>query len=257
MERFTSLSDAPMRLLGGMPAARRLLEKLHVRKEWEAANPEIAALMNEAFAEDDARTKAAELAERYQEAAKGAPLSLPRLGVPRVVLRALRTPQAKPALSAAKEWWLSGKVLLLLQGGVGSGKTTAAAWVLAKQLERESASARPSGGTVVDAAMFVTAPEFNGLSDYHPESRVWLERLCRCGVLVLDDLGTERMGDGELSCVQRLISERHSAGRRTVLTSNLTAEVFHARYGERVADRIRESGMVRGSGKESLRRAAP
>jgi hypothetical protein len=147
--------------------------------------------------------------------AAGAPATLNKLGVPRPVSHALSAPRATPALAAAKEWWLSGRPVLLLLGGVGSGKTTGAAWVLLRQLEREAGVTHPSGGHPVDPAMFATAPEFNGLSDYHPESRAWLERLCRCTLLVLDDLGTERMGDGELSCVQRVISERHATNRRT------------------------------------------
>lgn len=248
----TSSSEGPVRARA-FPRIRALMDQLSARRAWEAANPELAAAWTEALAEDDTRTKALDLAVRQAALASGAPATLNRLGVPRPVSHALSAPRATPALAAAKEWWLSGKPVLLLLGGVGSGKTTAAGWVLLRQLEREAGVTHPSGGHPVDPAMFATAAEFNGLSDYHPESRAWLERLCRCALLVLDDLGTERMGDGELSCVQRVIGERHATGRRTVLTSNLTAEAFRARYGERVADRIREVGMVKGSGKTSLR----
>jgi hypothetical protein len=251
----TSGSEGPVRARA-FPRIRALMDQLSARRAWEAENPELAAAWTEALAEDDTRGKALDLARRQAAMAAGAPATLNKLGVPRPVSHALSAPRATPALLAAKEWWLSGRPVLLLLGGVGSGKTTGAAWVLLRQLEREAGVTHPSGGHPVDPAMFATAPEFNGLSDYHPESRAWLERLCRCTLLVLDDLGTERMGDGELSCVQRVISERHATNRRTVLTSNLTAAAFVARYGERVADRIRESGTVRASaepGQQSLR----
>lgn len=237
--------------IGAFPTFRRLMDRMNARKSWEQANPEIAAEWNAALLDDDAFERAKEIVQKQAEASNGAALA--RLGLPRPILRALRAPKPSPALVAAKEWWLTGKPVLLLRGGVGSGKTFAGAWVLLRQLEREAVAKRPSGGSSWDAAMFCTAPEFNGLSDYHPEARAWMERLCRCGVLVLDDLGTERMGDGELSCVQRVIGARHAGERRTVITSNLSADLFKARYGERVADRIREVGLVRDSGTTSLR----
>lgn len=251
----TSSFDAEMKHLGGLPAVRRWMERYRERKTWEAAHPELATAWNAALEEDDVRTKARELAQKQTEAAHGAPATLARLGVPKPVAAALRAPRGSPALVAAKAWWLSGKPVLLLLGGVGSGKTTAAAWVLLRQLEREVGVQRPSGGQPVDVAMFATAAEFNGLSDYHPESRAWLERLCHCQLLVLDNLGAERMGDGELSCVQRVIGERHATGRRTVLTSDMSGDAFRSRYGERVVDRIREAGMVKASGQASLRTA--
>lgn len=252
METSGSRQPAPLRAL---PRLKQLMADLAARKAWETAHSELAAAWTSALAEDDAWTRAREAAVRQTAVAQGAPATLARLGVPKWAATAAAHPGSTPAMAAAKEWWLSGKAFLLLLGGVGSGKTTAAAWCLVRHLERAISQPQPSGGLPVDAAMFATAPEFNGLSDYNSEGRAWLDRLCRCQMLVLDDLGTERMGDGELSCVQRIVSERHASGRRTVLTSNLTSEVFRQRYGERVADRIREVGVVKGSGQQSLRRA--
>lgn len=250
MEPSTLLSD--WKEPSQSTAVQRLFTHLKARRAWEEANPELAEAWGAALKEDHDRVVARELAAEVARA----PSQLAKLGVPRPVLRALWMPEKTLALEAARDWWASGEALLLLCGGVGSGKTTAAAWCLLKRMEQEAANPKPSGGVPIEPGMFVTAPEFNGLSDYSPEARAWMERLSRCGLLVLDDLGTERMGDGELSCIQRLVGERHAADRRTVLTTNLSGEAFKKRYGERVADRIRESGIVKGSGKESLRKPA-
>lgn len=250
MELSTFKSEP--RRVGDMPRVRALLELLAARREWEAANPELAAAWSAALAEDAARTDAAEKAT--QAALAGSPRILQRLGVPRQAVDALVAPGATVALGAAKAWWLSGRPVLLLLGGVGSGKTTAAAWVLSKHLER--VGAQPSG-TTREPAMFSTAQELDGASGFRQDFREWLERLCHCGLLVLDDLGTERLGDGEQGAIQRIVTQRIATGRRTVLTANLDAAAFRERYGERLADRIRESGQVKGSGTTSLRGRGP
>src|SRR5690606_41573051 len=53
-----------------------------------------------------------------------------------------------------------------------------------------------------------------------------------------------------------LIDDRHEMRRPTVITSNLSPEEFRQRYGERIADRIRQMGLVVLCVGESLRRKA-
>lgn len=248
----SSNSKSEPQRIGNMPRVRALLALLEARREWEARNPELTVAWNAAIEEDGARTDAATAAHQRHLAAPRHVLG--RLGVPRQALDALAFPRATTALQAAKGWWLSGQAVLLLLGGVGSGKTTAAAWALARQLERTGA--QPSG-TMWEPAMFVTAQELDGASGYRSDFREWQERLCHCGLLVLDDLGTERLGDGEQGAIQRVVTQRIATGRRTVLTANLDAAAFRERYGERLADRIRESGQVKGSGTASLRGQRP
>ena len=133
-----------------------------------------------------------------------------------------------------------GKTLLLL-GDAGCGKTWAAGAVLAQ-----------SGGVFLRAA---------DLSRPMPDD-VRRRTLYHGGVVVVDDLGTEHLGESQyaLSVVDELVTARHDAGRATLLTSNLAADCdrqtvrcgrcVRDRYGERLWSRARVVEV----GGEDLRR---
>ena len=122
-----------------------------------------------------------------------------------------------------------GKTLLLL-GDAGCGKTWAAGAVLAQ-----------SGGVFLRAS---------DLSRPMPDD-VRRRTLYHGGVVVVDDLGTEHLGESQyaLSVVDELVTARHDAGRATLLTSNLLADCARVtmrcgrcvrdRYGERLWSRAR------------------
>jgi DNA replication protein DnaC len=143
---------------------------------------------------------------------------------------------------------------LVLLGGAGSGKTLAAAWVLGEWLAAHAQWTAPSGAQVADIGLFANAGEFSGMADFNANDRAWFERLAKCGLLVLDDLGAERLGEMELGMVQRLLMSRHAKGLRTVITSNLDAAKLAERYGDRVVDRMREVARVVDAGSVSLRK---
>jgi len=86
-----------------------------------------------------------------------------------------------------------------------------------------------------------------------------VEPLFTADRLVVDDLGQEYLDkSGFLSAlIDEIVSERHRRRLPTVLTSNVTAEEFLARYGRRVVDRIAASGGMVACGGESMRRRAP
>jgi DNA replication protein DnaC len=60
--------------------------------------------------------------------------------------------------------------------------------------------------------------------------------------MVIDDLGVEYLDKNGnfLQRLDELIDERYSNYRQTIITTNLNVKAFKERYGERVADRIRE-----------------
>ena len=97
------------------------------------------------------------------------------------------------------------------------------------------------GGPAELRPRFVDVSRFSRSSRYDDEQMGPLER---CSMLAIDDLGME-YADAKgsfLSLLDGLVNARYAASLRTVITTNLGAGAFRERYGERVADRIREVG---------------
>ncbi len=184
------------------------------------------------------------------------------------------------ALDAARAWaGTNGTGALLLLGPRGTGKTVAASWALTAcattrfhrcfcdacngvEATRDCLIEEAHPGRVVDErlaahhGLFVKAGELCSALHRPGGEELW-SRARRVRVLVIDDLGREYSDQHGrwLSELDLLIDDRHEARLRTVLTGNLTPEEFKARYGERIADRIRQDGRVCICNGESLRRS--
>jgi DNA replication protein DnaC len=134
--------------------------------------------------------------------------------------------------AAATRWlrdYAGGKRCnLAILGPVGSGKTWTACAVARVLLLRATVpvtvvtaseflqSLRPAqGGLDVDMMQFVTAP-----------------------VMVLDDLGTERLTEWAEEQLDRLAHDRSHNARPTVITSNLTPSQLKERYSRRTIERL-------------------
>lgn len=150
------------------------------------------------------------------------------------------------ATKAVAELSLSRPVLLLC-GSPGCGKTLASVRGLGDALEHSA----------VTSGLFVKSFELSRLSMFAPEDKARMASLSRTRFLILDDLGAEMLHDGMRPMLDELIDARYQNGSRTILTTNLDPQAFKARYGERIADRIREVGRVVLCGDKSLRRAQP
>lgn len=141
---------------------------------------------------------------------------------------------------AVKTWVATDESLLVLAGTAGCGKTTAAAvWSLMAD--------RP--------ALFLKASRFATTSRYDSDERA---RWSKAQRLVLDDLGAEYLDakGSFLVDLDELVDAFYSDRRRLLITTNCTPTEFKARYGERVADRIREAGTWISVGSGSLRKKA-
>jgi DNA replication protein DnaC len=137
-------------------------------------------------------------------------------------MRTLHETTAIHAVTAFKE---STDVMLVLSGNPGSGKTLAASKYLYDSTD----------------GWFMDVSSLARLSRYDNES---MEEVESYGVIVIDDLGMEfddKSGSFR-SLFDSIINARYSAMRKTIMTTNLDAAAFKERYGERVADRIRECG---------------
>ncbi len=147
------------------------------------------------------------------------------------------------ALKAVREWWASDSWALLLLGSTGSGKTFAAGWAMNELCKKTSNGVWLS---CVDASLSPI---------YGDDASRALKSWRYAQLLVFDDLGTEHQSGPWQSVFFQVMDWRYSDMRRTIVTTNLSADELKARYSERFADRIREGGWVRSCGGASLRRA--
>lgn len=175
--------------------------------------------------------------------AKPARESVFNRGVPELHLRHIydHEPIECDSLERVREFLGSDMTLLVLSGGVGTRKSGSACY-----------------GLVMRAGRYVTADDLSGLAAARDEDGVVSYRqIKKAGLLVIDDLGGEYVDDKGwfVRALNAVIDARYSACLKTILTTNLTAEQFKATYGERIADRIRETGRWRDIGGQSVRRA--
>lgn len=148
------------------------------------------------------------------------------------------------AVEALRDELNSGARFVILSGGVGVGKSVAAAWWLKRALERH--------GTA--DISWLHAHQLARLTGYDTVAQ--LEGVECCDFLVIDDLGLEYLdAKGWLAtAIDSIVYQRHGNRRLTVCTTNLGAADFRSRYGERVADRIRACGVFVEIAGKSLRR---
>jgi DNA replication protein DnaC len=131
---------------------------------------------------------------------------------------------------------------LALSGGVGCGKTVAAAWAVAQKAREKYLGSSPDGrGGIWPADLhprFVDSGELLWIPQFGKESEAKLRPLRNCALLAIDDVGTV---DGVVRFVDAIVVTRHNNHLRTVVTTNLPAEQFHKLYGLRIRDRLRGS----------------
>lgn len=146
--------------------------------------------------------------------------------------------------------------ILVLGGGTGGGKTTAATWV---ELKRSD----PMPG-------FILASELERRGRYDKDLRAWFPERTS---LVIDDLGAELLdGKGVFrSWLDEIVDAFYSTKRRLIITTNLKPRIddayraecqresrdpepqFRERYGDRVSSRIIQVGKWAGCGNRDLR----
>lgn len=181
-------------------------------------------------------------------------LKMRRLGVPSRAIEVLRSgPTETTALAAARGFIKGEKRILLLLGPVGVGKTIAAAQVVREFAGSFGWNGQPSGPKP-EPVIWMHAGDFGRLGLYEDKCGGGLDVFMACRLAVLEDLGTEAANAINGSLFLRWVEARCGRGR-TVISSNLNATAFKARYDQRVADRLRECAtIVQGCGK-SLRGA--
>lgn len=117
----------------------------------------------------------------------------------------------------------------LLLGGTGLGKThlsTAVAKVLID---------RGFGVSYVTAQDLIAAYRKSSFGD---EQKDPTESLLTADLLIIDDLGTELSTAFTVSCVYSILNARLSAGRSTLVSTNLSQAELRERYADRITSRL-------------------
>ena len=205
--------------------------------------------------EEEERKRIAE--ERYEkQVVERIPVILARLEIPpRALVLCSGQAEHTDAIGAA-----AGALdMLVLSGGPGCGKTVAAALWIAEYVKdrknwgRDSIEGLREATFVAASPIWLTAAKLARWERYDDEKMTALLKTPR---LVLDDLGGEFMDKGGFyaSLLDELVNERQANSRPTIITTNLDADAFKVRYGDRIVDRIREGGRFFLCGNKSLRK---
>lgn len=157
----------------------------------------------------------------------------------------------RPAMMEVSKWTQSTTTGLYILGPGGTGKTLSL-WGKARQLERTGTK-----------PVMLSAIEFArklALAARDMEKAEWL---MQCGVLIIDDLGKEKLSATVASSIWEVIDERNNRRRPTLISSRFTGDQFVARFsdaimGEDIRGRISDcSTVVKFTGTQSaLKRAA-
>lgn len=147
----------------------------------------------------------------------------------------------------ARALWPGGKKPgLMLCGTVGNGKTT-----MLRAIQRacnwlwESGRMPPDmAAHDLDKVVVLTAKDIA----QQAASPEWFGRTAGRSVLGIDDFGSEPAEvltyGNVLTPIADLVEHRYARGLYTMVTTNLTGQEIAAKYGQRVADRLREMLQV-------------
>ena len=124
-----------------------------------------------------------------------------------------------------------GSVNLLFRGGTGLGKTFLSACI-ARVVSAKGFSVVYA--TVVEAMAAYEDQKFRD----DPDAEEKIRRLQTCDLLILDDLGTEMVTEFTKSALYTLINARLLGGKKTIISTNLTAGEMERAYTQQICSRL-------------------
>lgn len=179
---------------------------------------------------------------QFQEQIKSAILGL---DIPRVHVANFGKPRRTKALNAAERWNFKG--FLTLIGPTDAGKSFAAAWAAKRFAEScfEPDAWKNPRLWHVGIERSQNSICWNHIQELLESSHA-REKAVNMRFLVIDDLASEDATPRVKGLINYLISRRYDSQLPTVITANLTREELEERYGERIMDRLINSGEVVG-----------
>lgn len=120
---------------------------------------------------------------------------------------------------------------LFLTGRPGLGKTFLSACI-AREVTAQGFS------VVYDTAIHIFSQFESARFGRAPDAEESTRRYLNCDLLILDDLGSEFNTPFVQSCLYQILNSRLVAGRRTIISSNLTVQEIRRMYSAQVASRI-------------------
>ncbi|MCD8116566.1 MAG: ATP-binding protein [Oscillospiraceae bacterium] len=124
---------------------------------------------------------------------------------------------------------------LLFQGSTGLGKTFLSACI-AREVSQRGFSVVYE--TAVAALGAYERERFSRGEGEAEEAASQTRRLTGCDLLILDDLGTELVTEFSKSALYTLINARLLAGKKTVISTNLTPAQIERRYTPQIVSRL-------------------
>ncbi len=125
---------------------------------------------------------------------------------------------------------------LLLCGKSGLGKTFLLNCVAQRVLER--------GFSVVSISAYKLTEAMRRFQ-FGGDDAELVRDMIACDLLCVDDLGSEPMLRGvTVSALYHIVSERHSAGRSIVVTTNCSVDQLYEKYDDRIAARLCDPGRM-------------
>lgn len=144
-------------------------------------------------------------------------------------------------LRAKLQVWLEGDRWLYLHGKPGRGKTGLAVAVLHELI----AKGQSGLFKVVPDLLERIRRTYHSRESYESSEQDVLESLYGVGVLVLDDIGSEKSSDWVSEKLFQVVGHRHDHHKRTIITSNLDLRALGEHLGHpRTPSRIDELADV-------------
>ncbi|MBE6958256.1 MAG: DNA replication protein DnaC [Ruminococcaceae bacterium] len=121
---------------------------------------------------------------------------------------------------------------LLFSGDTGLGKTFLSACI-AKEVAAKGFS------VAYESAVHLFSNMERARFENDAEAREKVQKYTDCDLLILDDLGTEIVGQFTLTALYTLINDRILSKKATIISTNLTTDGIARRYNPQIASRLR------------------